>query len=45
MNKPEDLISFVKDRPAHDLCYHLNCDKIKSKLGWKQQIDFNTRYK
>lgn len=45
MNKPEDLISFVKDRPAHDLCYHLNCNKIKSELNWKQQIDFNTRYK
>ena len=40
LDASEDLISFVKDRAAHDFCYHLNCDKIKNELGWKQQISF-----
>lgn len=34
------LITFVKDRPGHDRRYAINCDKIKKKLGWKQQYDF-----
>ncbi|MBC7334398.1 MAG: GDP-mannose 4,6-dehydratase, partial [Actinobacteria bacterium] len=29
-----------KDRPGHDRRYAINCDKIKSKLGWKQSVDF-----
>lgn len=35
-----DLISFVGDRPGHDRRYAINCDKIKSELGWKQRYDF-----
>jgi dTDP-glucose 4,6-dehydratase len=35
------LISFVKDRPGHDRRYAINCDKIKSELGWKQSVDFS----
>jgi dTDP-glucose 4,6-dehydratase len=31
------LISFVQDRKGHDFRYAINCDKIKSELGWKQQ--------
>jgi dTDP-glucose 4,6-dehydratase len=38
--KSEELIEFVKDRPAHDFAYHLCSDKIKSKLGWKEQKTF-----
>jgi dTDP-glucose 4,6-dehydratase len=34
------LITFVKDRPGHDRRYAINCDKIKSKLGWQRQFDF-----
>ena len=40
LDASESLISFVEDRAAHDFCYHLNCDKIKNELGWKQQISF-----
>ena len=40
LDASESLISFVKDRAAHDFCYHLNCDKIKNELGWNQQISF-----
>jgi len=35
------LISFIKDRPGHDRRYAINCDKIKSELGWKQSVDFD----
>ena len=34
------LISYVKDRPGHDQRYAINCDKLKSELGWKQSLDF-----
>ena len=39
LNKPEDLIEFVKDRPGHDLRYALDCMKLHN-LGWKPQIAF-----
>jgi dTDP-glucose 4,6-dehydratase len=39
MNKPEELIEFVKDRPAHDLRYSLDISKIKN-LGWEPKIKF-----
>lgn len=31
----ESLITFVKDRPGHDLRYAIDCSKIKGELGWK----------
>lgn len=34
------LINFVKDRPGHDQRYAINCDKLKSELGWKQSVTF-----
>jgi dTDP-glucose 4,6-dehydratase len=36
----KDLITFVTDRPGHDRRYAINCDKIKSELGWKQNHNF-----
>ena len=36
-----DLITFVADRPGHDWRYAINCDKIKSELGWKQMHSFD----
>lgn len=36
----KNLITFVKDRPGHDRRYAINCDKIKTELGWKQSVDF-----
>ncbi|MCL2063540.1 MAG: dTDP-glucose 4,6-dehydratase [Candidatus Cloacimonetes bacterium] len=38
----EKLITYVKDRPGHDKRYAINCDKIKSELGWTQSVDFET---
>lgn len=34
------LISFVTDRPGHDLRYAIDCDKIKTELGWRQSVTF-----
>jgi dTDP-glucose 4,6-dehydratase len=34
------LISFVADRPGHDRRYAINCDKIKTELGWRQRHNF-----
>ncbi len=39
LNRSEDLIDFVDDRPGHDFRYSLNFDKIK-KLGWKPNVSF-----
>jgi dTDP-glucose 4,6-dehydratase len=38
VDKPETLLSYVKDRPGHDRRYALNCDKIGRELGWKPAI-------
>ncbi len=38
--KPESLISFVTDRPGHDLRYSLNIEKIE-KLGWRPATKFS----
>ena len=34
-------ISFVKDRPGHDIRYALNSNKIKKELGWKPKTSFS----
>jgi len=38
----ERLISFVADRPGHDLRYALDCGKIERELGWKPRETFET---
>lgn len=35
------LITYVNDRPGHDRRYAINCDKIKTALGWKQSLSFD----
>jgi dTDP-glucose 4,6-dehydratase len=40
LNKPEDLITFVKDRPGHDFRYSLNTEKIEREIGWKAKVKF-----
>ncbi|MDB9957995.1 dTDP-glucose 4,6-dehydratase [Oceanospirillaceae bacterium] len=37
-----DLITFVKDRPGHDLRYAVDASKISKDLGWKPQETFET---
>lgn len=36
----EQLITFVKDRPGHDLRYAIDANKIHSELGWKPSVTF-----
>ena len=36
----EKLITFVKDRPGHDLRYAIDARKIKSDLGWTPKVRF-----
>jgi len=38
MNKPEDLIEFVEDRPGHDWRYAMDISKIQNELGWTPKI-------
>ena len=42
LNKPESLISYVKDRPGHDLRYAMDPTKIENELGWKPEHTFDT---
>ncbi len=39
LGKPESLISYVQDRPGHDVRYPLNGDKLAG-LGWAPQVDW-----
>lgn len=43
--KYEDLITFVKDRPGHDLRYAIDAGKIERELGWKPKETFETGLK
>jgi len=45
MNKSEDLIEFVEDRPGHDLRYSMNSDKTIKNLDWKIKSDFESGLK
>ncbi len=40
LGKSRDLITFVKDRPGHDLRYAIDASKIMGDLGWEPQVDF-----
>lgn len=36
----EQLITFVKDRPGHDLRYAIDATKIERELGWRPSVTF-----
>ena len=38
----EDLITYVQDRPGHDLRYAIDAGKIERELGWVQQETFES---
>lgn len=44
LNRPKgssaELITFVKDRPGHDLRYAIDASKINAELGWKPSVTF-----
>jgi dTDP-glucose 4,6-dehydratase len=35
-----ELITYVKDRPGHDLRYAIDASKINKELGWKPSVTF-----
>ena len=41
LNKNDDSIEFVKDRPGHDRRYAVDWSKIKNELGWEPQGNFD----
>jgi len=45
-SKPfQDLITFVTDRPGHDMRYAINPTKIRDELGWEPQEDFESGFR
>ena len=40
--KYQDQITFVKDRPGHDLRYAIDATKIETELGWKADENFES---
>ncbi len=38
--KSEELITYVKDRPGHDLRYAIDATKINKELGWRPSVTF-----
>jgi dTDP-glucose 4,6-dehydratase len=42
VNHYEDLITFVTDRPGHDLRYAIDASKIQQDLGWIPEETFET---
>ena len=40
--KYQDQITFVKDRPGHDLRYAIDATKIENELGWKADENFES---
>lgn len=40
LNKPESLITYVKDRPGHDRRYAINPAKLEGELNWQPTYRF-----
>jgi len=40
LGKPESLISYVTDRPGHDMRYGIDPTKINNELGWLPETKF-----
>lgn len=45
MGKSLDLITFVTDRPGHDLRYAIDSTKVENELGWTRTYSFETGIK
>ncbi|USH03284.1 dTDP-glucose 4,6-dehydratase [Grimontia kaedaensis] len=42
IEKYQDLITYVKDRPGHDVRYAIDASKIERELGWKPEETFES---
>lgn len=45
LRKSADLISFVTDRPGHDLRYAIDSTKIRTEFGWKPKQDHESGFR
>ena len=45
LGKPESLITYVTDRPGHDMRYAIDPTKIHNELGWLPATDFDSGIK
>ena len=45
MEKPNDMIEHVGDRPGHDKRYSIDSSKIQNEIGWKPAYDFDNAIK
>jgi len=45
LNSYLDLVTYVKDRPGHDLRYAIDSKKIKNELGWEPTENFDSGIK
>jgi dTDP-glucose 4,6-dehydratase len=41
----QDLITFVTDRPGHDMRYAIDPTKIRDELGWEPKEDFESGFR
>lgn len=42
LGKSRNLVTFVEDRPGHDLRYAIDTSKAERELGWKPEVSFET---
>jgi len=42
LGKSRNLVTFVEDRPGHDLRYAIDTSKAERELGWKPEISFES---
>lgn len=42
LNQSESLITYIEDRPGHDLRYAIDATKIETELGWVPTYQFET---
>ena len=40
LSKPGELVTFVSDRPGHDLRYAMDYSKLRDSLGWEPKVRF-----
>ena len=45
LGKDPDLLTFVEDRPGHDIRYSLDSSRIRKELGWKPRHSFEKALK
>jgi dTDP-glucose 4,6-dehydratase len=45
MDKPRNAVTFVEDRPGHDIRYSLDSSKLRNELGWSPKHSFQDSLK